>query len=228
MGIGFDALFMPIWRVLSAAQNKSRTLCTTPPRHYSCIACSSTATLGWYQPRLDFDSSTLCVNPRGTTTVKPISHCLDYWRGFFLQRVLPASSAVDEHLPKAFCLVSHAINAARAERSQLVPHDRAGVYAESITRGAPQAIQVADRRHLLKNLRNAIERAPGCCQQHIPGTACAANRSASSTTGVDAPGRKSPQHDEHDCGSRTHSGHRQPMCKKVTEKNDRHVREHHA
>ncbi|CBW75719.1 Transposase [Mycetohabitans rhizoxinica HKI 454] len=42
---------------------------------------------------------------------------------------------------------------------QLVSRDRAGVYAEGITRDAPQAIQVADRWHLLKNLGDAIERA---------------------------------------------------------------------
>ncbi|WP_235090426.1 ISL3 family transposase [Mycetohabitans sp. B3] len=50
---------------------------------------------------------------------------------------------------------------------RIVSRDRAGVYAEGITRGAPQAIQVADRWHLLKNLGDAIERALSRCQRPI-------------------------------------------------------------
>ncbi len=40
----------------------------------------------------------------------------------------------------------------------VVARDRSGEYREAVASGAPQAIQVADRWHLVKNLREAIER----------------------------------------------------------------------
>ena len=41
---------------------------------------------------------------------------------------------------------------------ELVSRDRAGAYAEAITKGAPQAQQVADRFHLLLNLRDGLRK----------------------------------------------------------------------
>jgi len=47
--------------------------------------------------------------------------------------------------------------------AEIVCRDRAPAYADGVTRGAPQAIQVADRFHLLLNMREALQRL--CTQQ---------------------------------------------------------------
>jgi transposase len=45
---------------------------------------------------------------------------------------------------------------------EVICRDRAGIYADAAREGAPQARQVADRFHILKNFRDAIERQLGC------------------------------------------------------------------
>jgi hypothetical protein len=44
---------------------------------------------------------------------------------------------------------------------EVISRDRAGLYADAAREGAPQARQIADRFHLLKNLRETIERQLG-------------------------------------------------------------------
>jgi len=66
---------------------------------------------------------------------------------------------------------------------EVVSRDRCGVYAQGARRGAPQARQVADRFHLLQNLRERIEE-----QLSRGGTAEApASREADAESGLGAP-----------------------------------------
>jgi transposase len=56
---------------------------------------------------------------------------------------------------------------------EIVSRDRCGLYADGAVRGAPQARQVADRFHLIQNLRQSIQqqlsRAPLPQQSFVPG-----------------------------------------------------------
>jgi transposase len=54
---------------------------------------------------------------------------------------------------------------------EVVSRDRAPAYAEAARKGAPQAVQVADRWHLLQNLVEALER---CLLRHKPALRAAA------------------------------------------------------
>jgi transposase len=54
---------------------------------------------------------------------------------------------------------------------ELVSRDRANAYAEGIDRGAPNAVQVADRFHLIQNLVGAVERVLDRNRSHLRGVA---------------------------------------------------------
>ena len=45
---------------------------------------------------------------------------------------------------------------------EIVARDRAGAYADAVRRGAPHAVQVADRWHLLRNCTDALQQALDC------------------------------------------------------------------
>jgi transposase len=50
---------------------------------------------------------------------------------------------------------------------EIVTRDRSAAYAEGIRKGAPSAVQVSDRWHLLTNLTDAVERALNSRQSHV-------------------------------------------------------------
>ena len=71
----------------------------------------------------------------------------------------------------------------------VVCRDRSALYAEGIRRGAPQAVQVVDRFHLVKNLREAVE---AFLHSQRPALQAAAARTAQALTLVAGPGAHHP------------------------------------
>jgi transposase len=85
-------------------------------------------------------------------------------------------------------------------QSEIISRDRSGVFAQAARAAAPRAQQVADRGHLLKNLREAIERLFQRCRSGIkevlaklpPSIASETQASVNVTTASDAEGEAAP------------------------------------
>ena len=79
----------------------------------------------------------------------------------------------------------------------VVCRDRSALYAEGIRRGAPQAVQVVDRFHLVKNLREAVE---AFLHNQRPALQAAAARTAQALTLVAGSGPVTPMYrGRHQC-----------------------------
>jgi transposase len=80
---------------------------------------------------------------------------------------------------------------ARHPAITVVSRDRSALYADGIRQGAPQAVQVVDRFHLVANLREAVD---ACLGTQRPALQAAAVRTAQALTAATDPVPGSPMY----------------------------------
>jgi transposase len=104
---------------------------------------------------------------------------------------------------------------------QVISRDRAGCYAHGASAGAPQAIQIADRWHLLRNMRDALERLIDRRHQQVAETAhalaeaCQSDAPAFDVAAFEGPGSQRappPQTTDHAGNTRRRELYRQVMA----------------
>jgi transposase len=71
---------------------------------------------------------------------------------------------------------------------EIVTRDRSEAYARGVSSGAPQAVQMADRWHLLKNMIDATEAVLACHPVHLTRLLSPSQRTPQNETQVDKPG----------------------------------------
>src|SRR4028119_1728496 len=72
---------------------------------------------------------------------------------------------------------------------QIISRDRAGAYAEAADKAAPEAVQIADRWHLMKNAVDALERVLQRERRVLKEAATQAHRHTTPEPSPPAPGR---------------------------------------